>query len=132
MYTGKQGKVDGIGYGLVIGTFSFAPNGSSNPLLTAVGGGLTRFITGITYGATGVYTVQFGTDFVFANAPVFHVVAQPDSLANWFIAQQIGQYNTTTRQLVIQAHRSGAGYEPAASSGCRIRSSLYALDTTGK
>lgn len=130
MITGKQGKVDGIGYGLVEGSFSFAPNGSSNPV--TITGAAARYVTSVTYSATGVQTIQFTSEFVFANAPIFRVDAQIESLTEWFAAQQVGQYNATTRQLVIQQHRAGVGRVVTANDGARVRIFFHAQDSQGK
>ncbi len=130
MFAGKQGKVDGIGYGDVIGALVFAPNGASNP--TTITGPLARFVSSITYSATGIYTITFTSEFVFANTPVFFVDQSFDVIANYFSANQIGAYNTTTRVLVVQTNRSGTGQQVAAGTGALVKIAMYAQDTGGK
>lgn len=130
MITGKQGKVDGIGYGLTLGSFVFAPNGASNP--TSITGPLARLVSSITYSATGIFTIVFTSDFVWPNTPAFVVTPAFDAIANYFSANQVGAYNATTRTLVVQAHRAGTGYAAAAAAGCAINVAVIAQDSTGK
>lgn len=132
MHAHSGGPITGIGYGLKESYFSFAPNGSSNPSASSIVGPLARYVTSITYSATGVQTIVFNSDFVFAQTPRFFISATAASLATRFDVQQIGAYNATTRTLVIQQAIGTTGNEVAASSGAIITVGLLVQDTTGK
>jgi hypothetical protein len=138
MNDGKHGPVQGLGYGLCVGWFKFFPNAGSDPSLTAIVGPLKRWVSSITYGATGVYTIVFKAGFSFANSPVFvthHTIA---ALANAYSVIQIGAYNATTRTLVLQTYGDVngdgtlAGIEVAADAGNSINVFCFAADTQGK
>lgn len=112
-------------------SFSFAPNGTSNPLTSAERGPRPLTNSTITYSATGVYTIVFPVDFTPPADAQFLVSAQCESLANWFEVCQVGAYNATTRTLVVQAHRSGTGQAVAAAAGARIHVAIFFNHSTG-
>jgi hypothetical protein len=132
MDQGKLGHVEGLGYEICVGWFEFSPNGSTNPTAASRVGPLARFITSITYSATGVQTIVMTSDFRFAQTPTFLVQAQCESLTEHFHAQQTGSYNTSTRTLVVQQHRNGTGREVAANAAAKVRVYVFAQDTEGK
>lgn len=113
---------------------SFAPNGSSDPASTSSRGRRFGFTFTVTYAATGVYTVTFPSNMSFPNqVEAVILTPQVDAVANWFDLVAVGEttLNTTTRQLVIQAHRAGTPREVAAAAGSRINFAIYASNTTG-
>lgn len=127
---GGFGPVKGLGYAMKLGWFTFAPNGASNP--TSITGPLARFVTSITYSATGVQTIVFNSGFVFAQTPRFRPTAELESLTEHFNVNQTGAYDTTTRTLVLTTHRNGTGREVAANAAAAITVYVFASDTTGK
>lgn len=110
---------------------SFAPNGTSDPLVANNKGppGVKAFTT--TYSATGVYTLVFHPDFAPPADATFTATPQPADLTNWFAVQINGAYNAATRTLVVQAHRSGTGQAVAAAAGARIHIGIHFNDSTG-
>jgi hypothetical protein len=110
---------------------SFAPNGTSDPATASNTGprGIKNFTT--TYAATGQYTITFPADFAPPSDTTFVASAQPADLTNWFAVTTIGAYNATTRQLVVQAHRSGTGQAVAAAAGARIHVAIHFNDSSG-
>ncbi len=132
MNLGKHGPIHGMAYGLCLGEFRYFPNGTSDPSLTAVTGGLARFIQSITYSATGVQTFVFTSDFGFANPPRFIFQPVCTALASSFEVSQIGAYNATTRTLVLQQRQATTGYAAAAASTCFVNVIVVASDTNGK
>lgn len=132
MNGGKFPEVKGLGYAQVGGWFSYAPNGTSNPVVASCTGPVARWISSITYSATGVQTVVFKEGFSFAQTPIFQASPQAASLATWFSVMQVGAYDETTRTLVLQQHRSGTGEAVAAADGARVHVSILAQDTDGK
>lgn len=129
---GKFGPVKGLGYDLCIGEFTYFPNGTSDPVLASVTGTLARWITSITYSATGVQTIVFAQGFNFANAPRFDPAVTAAALASSFTVVVIGQFNRTTRTLVLQQAQNVTGYAAAASADCSVSVTVLASDTTGK
>ncbi len=110
---------------------SFAPNASSNPLVASNQGppGLRAFTT--VYAATGQFTVTLPEGWTpVANTSVL-LGKQCESLTEHFDVCQVGAFNATTRQLVIQAHRNGTGREIAAAAGARIHFALVFNNSTG-
>jgi hypothetical protein len=130
MNQGKHGPVQGIGHGLCLGWFSFRPNAASNPAAADITGPLKRFVSSIAYSATGIQTVSFTADFVFATAPRFVPVAESVDLSSWFSVIQTGAY--ASRTLTLQQHRSGTAREVASDAANVIRVYVFAQDTTGK
>lgn len=80
----------------------FDTNGTSNPAASTWEGDLKRFVTGITYSATGIYTIQFNSSFGFAELPKFVLSSVCEAAGTKFVAVQLAKYNATTRQLVLQ------------------------------
>ncbi len=115
-------------------TGSFAPNTGSAPDVTASRGRRFGFTFTVAYTATGIYTVTFPSNMTFPNQVESVVLtAQCDAVSNWFELVAIGEtsLNTTTRQLVIQAHRAGTAREVVAAAGSRINFAIFASNTTG-
>jgi len=132
MNQGKTPSVFGLGYGICVGWFSFAPNGSSDPSTASYDGPLKSWITSVTYGATGVQTIVFKSGFSFAKTPTFAPVGVAESLTEHYLVQQTGAYDTTTRTLVLQQHRNGTGRVVPANAATKIVVYVFAQDTQGK
>ena len=110
---------------------SFAPNAASNPVTASNAGppGLRAFTT--VYAATGQFTVTLPEGWTpVANTSVL-LGKQCASLTEHFDICQIGAFNPTTRQLVIQSHRNGTGREIPADAGARIHFALVFNNSTG-
>lgn len=108
---------------------SFAPNGTSNPLLASNSGppGLRAFT--VVYSATGVYTVTLPVDCGPPTAATILLSAQADVLADYFEVIQIGAYNATTRTFVVQAKQGASGVAVAANAGARIHFAVLFNDS---
>lgn len=132
MNGGSSQGAQSIGYRLTAGFFAFFPNGTDNPAVASVTGGVARFIQSITYSATGVQTIVFKDGFTFAQTPTFRVEAAIASLGEHYQAQVLGAYNATTRTLVVQQHRQGTGRVVPADAGAYITVTVLAHDTQGK
>lgn len=123
------------GYGNAphFGAFSFGPNGSTDPVISGssstLTGGLARWVDSITYSATGVQTIVFKEGFGSGGDMKFIIKPQPESLAEFFFADQIGAYNASTRTLVLTTHRSGTGREVPASANTRVHVVLVTNDS---
>lgn len=111
--------------------FSFAPNGTSDPLVASNHGPPGIKAATITYSATGIYTIVFPVDFAPPTNTVFGLTGQVDAIANYFALMIIGAYVASTRTLVVQAHRAGTGQAVAAAAGNRIHISMTFNDSTG-
>lgn len=122
--------VKGLGYAYVVGHFRYFTNGTSNP--ATIDGPAARWVTSITYSATGVQTIVFNAGFNFAQTPVFACSASGAALASSFDATQIGAYNATTRTLVLQQRQNTTGYAAAADPGSFVNVVILAQDTQGK
>lgn len=129
---GKLGFVQGMGYALCVGEFTYFTNGTTDPVLASVTGGLARWITSITYSATGVQTIVFAAGFGFAQTPRFTMQGVAASLATAFEVSQIGTYNATTRTLVLQQRQALTGYAAAANAGSFVTVKVIVSDTQGK
>lgn len=132
MNGGKFPEVKGLGYAQVVGWFTYSPNGTSNPSVSACTGPAARWIDSITYSATGVQTIVFKAGFSFAQTPIFQPTPQPADLTGYFSVSQTGNYDTSTRTLVLQQHRAGTGEAVAAAAGAKVHVSILAQDTQGK
>ncbi len=112
---------------------SFAPNGTSNPLVASNGGppGLRAFTT--VYAATGQYTVTLpaGINIPSGVVPTVLVSAQCASLGAYFEVVQIGAFNTTTRSFVVNAKQGASGNAVAAAAGARIHFAIFFNNSTG-
>jgi hypothetical protein len=123
----------GVGeYGLCIGKLTYFPNGTSDPSLSALQGGLAQWVTSITYSATGVQTIVFSPGFAFAGTPRFYIQPACTDLASSFEVSQIGAYNATTRTLVLQQRQATTGYAAAAAATCFVSFVVFASDSQGK
>lgn len=110
---------------------SFAPNGSSAPLVASNGGppGLKAFT--VAYAATGQFTVTLPGGLNVAGTPTIVVSAQCADLTEYFEVVTIGAYNSTARSFVIQAKRAGSGREVAAAAGARIHFAILFNNSSG-
>ncbi len=113
---------------------SFAPNGATNPVVTANGGppGMKAFTT--VYAATGQFTVTLpaGITIPTANSqPTIIVTGQAADLTGYFEVITTGAWVAATRSFVIQVKRAGSGYEAAAAAGCRIHFAIFFNNSTG-
>jgi hypothetical protein len=110
---------------------SFAPNGSSTPVVTSNGGppGLKAFT--VAYAATGAFTVTLPVGYGLVGTPTILVSAQAADLTEYFEVIQTGAYSPTTRSFVIQAKRAGSGREVAAAAGARIHFAALFNNSTG-
>lgn len=114
---------------------SFQTNAVANPVSTTFRAppGLKAFT--VAYSATGVYTVTLPAGLSLPDQPhVILVSAQFATLAtDYFAAGVLGEttLNTSTRQFVVQAHRSGVGQAPAATAGNRINFAVLTCNSTG-
>lgn len=110
---------------------SFAPNGTSDPLVASNGGppGLKAFTT--TYAATGQYTVTLPAGMTLPGTPSIMVSAQAADLAGYFEVMTVGAYDATNRRFVVQAKRAGTGQAVAAAAGARIHFLLCFNNSTG-
>lgn len=127
-------NLKGIGPDRVVVHGSFAPNGASNPLAASSRGREHGNLFTVTYAPTGIYTVTFPQGYTLPSQPMSIIVsAQCDTFANWFEVINVGEttLNTTTRTIVIQAHRNGVANAPAAAAGCRINFLLVVSNNTG-
>ena len=112
---------------------SFCPNGASNPnpALNRYGRG---FIWTVVRSGVGLYTVTLdpsmnipGVGPIYADSN-----AQCATLAtDWFNTLTVGEFSATTRQIIIQAHRTGVAQEVAGTTGNRINFSVYFRNSTG-
>ena len=126
--------IDGFGPEPLVYYGSFQCNGTSNPSSTTF-----RFPRGqtftVAYSATGVFTVTLGAGLTLPSQPLsIKVTPQYATLAtDWFDVGVLGEttLNSSTRQFVIQAHRSGTGQAPANTAGNRINFAIFATNSTG-
>lgn len=110
---------------------SFAPNGSSTPVVTSNGGPPGLKAATVAYAATGQFTVTLPVGCKPVGTPTVLVSAQCESLTEYFEVVQVGAFNPTTRALVIQAKRAGSGREVAANAGARIHWAILFNNSTG-
>lgn len=113
---------------------SFAPNTAAAPLAASSRGRRFGFTFTVAYAATGVFTVTFPTNMTFPNqAASIIVTPQFDAIASGFEVAVIGDttLNTTTRQIVIQAHRALTPFEPVLATGTRVNFAIFISNTTG-
>ena len=120
----------GAGINPTFGWFSFFPNGASDPVLASCTGPLARFISSVTYQATGQYTIVFSADMPVPN---MRFIANQNiaSLAAGYTASVVS-YTTATRTLVVQAHNgSTTGVAVAANSNAFITVEVFAEASEG-
>ena len=132
MNGGKHGPVQGMGYGLVTGEFTYFPNASADPVVASCTGGLARWISSITWSADGIQTIVFKAGFSFANLPRFSASATCVDAASSFTVYQKAQYVASTRTLVLQQVQGTTGYNAASNADCSVSVRLHAQDSTGK
>ena len=114
---------------------SFAPNGTTDPLVASHRGREFGFTFTVTYSATGIYTLTLPSGYTLPAQPASVIVTpQWDAIANWFDVAVVAETTlaTAARQFVIQAHRSGVAQAPAVNAGCRINFMLHVSNNTGK
>lgn len=105
----------------LIGWFKYFPNGTDNP--TSFDGPLARFITSITYAATGKQTIVLNSEFGFGGDVCFTLQAGFDAVARAFSASQMGAYASNT--LVVQQHQGTTGFAAAAHADCHVTVFVY-------
>lgn len=115
---------------------SFQCNSTSNPASTTFRGPQALVGFTVAYSATGVFTVTLPAGLALP-AQAYSIVVSPQFAVlatDWFDCAVLGEttLNTTTRQFVIQAHRSGTGQAPANTAGNRINFAIFATNSTGK
>ncbi len=98
---GTKYPARGCGPEQVVGGFEFDINGTSAVSTATYRGSMKRFVTSVTYGTTGLFTIVFTSDFAFPVQPTFMVDNSVQTQALGFVAKQVGVYNTTTRTLVV-------------------------------
>lgn len=92
----------GVGFEATRGYLQFDVNGTSDPAAASFAGDLRRFVTSITYSATGIYTIKFNPSFGFAEIPKFVLGAICESGGTKFVPVQLGKYSAANRELVLQ------------------------------
>ncbi len=110
---------------------SFAPNGSSTPVVTSNGGPPGLKAATVVYAATGQYTVTLPAGWSPVGTPTVVVSPQAESLTEYFEVMTVGAFNASTRSFVIQAKRAGSGREVAANAGARIHWAIFFNNSTG-
>jgi hypothetical protein len=109
------------------GYFSFQPNGASNPVISGssstLKGGAKRYVSSITYSATGVLTIVFTSDFVFPGEIQWSVSNHYDSGGTQWYPALKGAYTTATRTLVLQCTNAtnGANIQVPANANNIVR-----------
>jgi hypothetical protein len=113
---------------------SFQTNAGSNPSSSTYRGKDGLAFT-VTYAATGVFTVTLPAGFRLPAQPLaIGAWAQFADLAtDWFEVAVVGEttLNASTRQFVLQAHRSGVAREVANTAGNRINFHIFTQNNTG-
>lgn len=130
MNTGGWTLAHGAGYAPYYGTLTFRPNGTSNPDTAAVDGTLKRFVTSITYAATGQQSILFSPDFVFPKTVVWTATAGFDAVAN---AYSVGVllWTPSTRTLLLQQHSGTTGVAVASNAANVVRLLAHVNNSTG-
>lgn len=105
----------------LIGWFKYYPNGTST--VTSYDGPLARYISSITYAATGKQTIVFSSEFGFGGDLAFVPKASFDAVANAFSASQMGAYASNT--LIIQQHQGTSGFAAAAHADNHVVVFVY-------
>jgi hypothetical protein len=120
----------GCGYAPYYGTLTYRPNGISNPDLALVDGTLKRFVTSITYGATGQQSILFTPDFVFPKTVVWTATAGFDAIAN---AYSVGilLWTPSTRTLLLQQHVGVSGVAAASNPANVVRLLAHVNNSAG-
>lgn len=124
--------IKGLGNEPMVLWGSFETNGSSDPtdLRYSRGFNFTAELTD-----TGEVTITVPSGCILPAQPGSIVVsAQFATLAtDWFEVGVVGEstLNASTRQFVIQMHRSGTAREPAATNGNRVNFAIFFNNTTG-
>lgn len=99
---GTKYPARGCGPEQIVGGFEFDVNGTSAVSTSTFKGSMKRYVTSVSYSATGLFTIVFTTDFTFPTRPTFMVDSTCENQTTLsFIAKQIGAYNTTTRTLIV-------------------------------
>lgn len=114
---------------------SFQCNASSDPSSTTFRGPTALKGFTVSYAATGVFTVTLPEGFTLP-AQAYCVAAWPQyaTLAtDWFECGIVGEttLNASTRQFVVQAHRSGTAREVANTAGNRINFAIFCTNSGG-
>ncbi len=120
----------GCGYAPYYGTFVYQPNGASNPDPTLFSGTLKRFVTSVTYSATGVQTIVFTPDFVFPKPVVWFTSTSFDVLANAF-GTSVLLWTPATRTLVLQQHQGTTGIAAASNPAASVKLLAHTNNSSG-
>ncbi len=85
-----------------LGWFRYFVNGTTDPVLASCVGPLARYLTSLTYSATGKVAIVFTTDFAWGGALAFNLNCSHKS-GTIFDVKQMGAYVAATRTLNTQA-----------------------------
>ncbi len=124
----------GLGPEPLLATLAFDTAAAADPPAATWTGALARFVTSITYSATGIYTIVFKDSFACV-APLFGAFAQPANLTETFQVQVNGKYVPSTRTLVVQTTRGATAREVpagAAVGDSRVIVNLMGIDSGGR
>lgn len=122
-------NMEGVGPEPVVLRGSFAPNGTSNPLVASNDGppSLKAFTT--TYAATGLFTVTLPAGLGVVGTPT--IVASAQAVIADYFEVITGAYVASTRSFTIQAKRAASGYAPPAATTTRINFIIAFNNSTG-
>lgn len=121
----------GAGINPTFGWLRFFPNGTSDPVVASCTGPLKRYVSSITYAATGQYTIVFSDQI---RVPNMYWIANQNiaSLAAGYTAS-IVSWTPSTYTLVVQAHNgSTTGVAVAANANAFITLECFAEASDGK
>lgn len=130
MNSGGFTLAHGAGYAPYYGTLTYRPNGTSNPDLALVDGTLKRFLSSITYSATGQQTLVFTPDFVFPKTVLWFATAGFDAVANAYSVGVLA-WGPSTRTLVLQQHQGTSGFAAASHVSNVVRLLAHVNNSSG-
>lgn len=120
----------GAGYAPYYGTLTYRPNGTSNPDASLLDGTLKRFVTSVTYAATGQQSILFSPDFVFPKTVVWTATPGFDALANSYNVG-ILSWTPSTRILVLQQFLGTTGIAVASNAANVVRLLAHVNNSAG-
>lgn len=123
----------GVGPERVLLAGSFDANAGANPVVLR--GREFGFTFTVIYAPTGLFTITLPPGFTLPAQPgAIITTPQWDSTTNWFDVAVLGETSliTTTRQFVLQTHRSGTPQQVPANAGARVNFMLHVSNNTGK
>lgn len=130
MNTGGWTLAHGAGYAPYYGTLTYRPNGTSNPDLTLVDGTLKRFVTSITYAATGQQSILFSPDFVFPKTVVWTATPGFDAVANAY-GVGILSWTPASRTLVLSQFNGVTGIPVTSNVANVVRLLAHVNNSAG-